>query len=183
MGVIIHVMIIGQMIAGVDGGTPLRATRADVEAALAKNPGPAELRHLAETEEPVLMVIADDRAVSEGVRGRALSGLAYGRSGRSHAFLENFIIRVTPSRDPSDHVLLRRAATALGWRAGPRLTEVLAPLLDSDDRDVRLDAAAALALGRPRDAERPLRARLAIETDAAVKRQIEAALRALPPPQ
>jgi len=181
MSVIIHVIIIGQIVAGVDGGTPLRPTRADVQAALAKNPGPAELRRLADSAEPEVIAVAGDRALSEAVRGRALSALAYARSGRSHAFLENFIIRETPSRDPTDHVLVRRAAMALGWRSGPRLTEVLAPLLDSDDRDVRLDAAAALGLGRPRDAEKPLRARLAVETDPAVKRQLESALRAVAP--
>jgi len=182
MGVIIHVMIIGQIIAAVDGGAPLRSTRGDVEAALAKNPPPAELRHLVETAEPTVIAIAEDRAAQEAVRGRALSALAYSTSGRSHAFLENFIIRETPSREATDHVLIRRAAMALGWRSGPRLTEVLAPLLDSDDRDVRLDAAAALGLGRPRDAEKPLRARLAVETDPAVKRQLETALRAVAPP-
>ena len=182
MGVIIHVMIIGQMIAAVDGGAPPRPIRADVEAALARDPGPGELRHLVESAEPTVILIADDRGEPDAVRGRALSALAYARSGRSHAFLENFIIRETPSRDPAVHLLVRRAATALGWRSGPRLTEVLAPLLESDDRDVRLDAAAALALGRPHDAEKPLRARLAVETDPAVKRQIEAALRAVAPP-
>jgi hypothetical protein len=182
MSAIIHVVIIGQIIAAADGGTPLAPTRSDVEAALARAPGPGELRHLVESAEPVVIAIAADRAASEATRGRALSALAYARSGRSHAFLENFIIRETPSREPSDHVLVRRAAMALGWRSGPRLTEVLAPLLDSDDRDVRLDAAAALGLGRPRDAERPLRARLAVETDPAVKRQIEAALRLVAPP-
>jgi HEAT repeat protein len=180
MSVIIHVMIIGQIVAAADGGRPLAPTRSDVEATLAKAPGPGELQHLVESAEPIVIAIAEDRAASEAVRGRALSALAYARSGRSHAFLENFIIRETPSREPTDHVLVRRAAMALGWRSGPRLTEVLAPLLDSDDRDVRLDAAAALGLGRPRDAEKPLRARLAVETDPAVKRQIEAALSAVP---
>ena len=55
----------------------------------------------------------------------------------------------------------------------------LAPLLDNSDADVRLDAAAALGLARARDAEGPLRARLAVETDPAVSRQIEAALKAV----
>ena len=59
------------------------------------------------------------------------------------------------------------------------MVEVLAPLLDNGDADVRLDAAAALGLARAREAEAPLRARLAVETDAAVRRQIEAALKAV----
>jgi HEAT repeat protein len=179
---IIHVMLVALFIAAADGGNPPRATRSDVDAALARAPGPDELRRLADSAEPILIAIADDRAAPAASRGRALAALAYARSGRSHAFLENFIIRETPSREPVDLLLLRRAAMALGWRSGPRLTEVLAPLLESEDRDVRLDAAAALGLGRARDAERPLRARLAVETDAAVKQQIEAALRAVAPP-
>ena len=77
--------------------------------------------------------MADDRAASATARGRALSALAYARRAGAHTFLENFIIKTTPSRDPGDHVLVRRAAMALGWQSGPRLTEVLAPLLDSDD--------------------------------------------------
>jgi HEAT repeats len=182
MSVIIHVMIIGQIIAAADGGVSPRSTRADVEAALSRASGPAEMQHLVESAEPTVIAIANDRAAAEATRGRALSALAYARSGRSHSFLENFIIRLTPARDSTDHVLVRRAAMALGWRSGPRVTEVLAPLLDSDDRDVRLDAAAALGLGRARDAERPLRARLAVETDPAVKRQIDSALRAVTPP-
>jgi hypothetical protein len=44
---------------------------------------------------------------------------------------------------------------------------------------VRLDAAAALGLTRLSDAEKPLRVRLAIESDPSVKRQIESALKAV----
>lgn len=175
---IIHVACLAVLVADAGAPTP---TRHDVQAALDKSPAPSELRRLADTAEPALIAIADDPAAPAATRGRALSALAYTRSGRSHAFLENFIIKKTPSRDPADHALVRRAAMALGWRSGPRLTEVLGPLLDSDDRDVRLDAAAALELGHARDAERVLRARLAVETDAAVKQQIAAALKAIAP--
>jgi len=176
---IIHVACLVALVAA-DAGAPA-PTRHDVQAALDKAPGPTELRRLAETAEPALIGIADDATLPAATRGRALSALAYTRSGRSHAFLENFIIKKTPSRDPADRGLLRRAAMALGWRSGPRLTEVLGPLLDSDDRDVRLDAAAALGLGHAHDAERVLRDRLAIETDPGVKQQIEAALKAIAP--
>lgn len=178
MAAIIHVTLLAAVLAA-NAGTPAASTRHEVEAALNKGPSPTELRRLAETAEPALIGIADDRAAPAVARGRALAALAYARSGRAHAFLENFIIKTTPSREPSDHALLRRAAMALGWQSGPRLTEVLAPLLDNDDREVRLDAAAALGLGRAQDAEHPLRARLAVETDAAVKRQIQAALTAI----
>ncbi len=176
---IIHVACLAALVAA-DGGAAA-PTRHDVEAALSKDPGPSELRKLAASAEPALAAIAGDAAAPSPVRGRALSALAYARSGRAHAFLENFIIKKTPSRDPADHALVRRAAMALGWQSGPRLTEVLGPLLDSDDRDVRMDAAAALGLGRAHDAEKVLRDHLAVETDPAVKQQIASALKAIAP--
>ena len=165
-----------------DGGAPSNggaksSQRPEVEAALAKGGSPAELAHWAATTEATLMVLARDRAASETVRGRALAALAYARTGRARAFLENFVIEKTPSSAALDRVLVRRAAVSLGWQGGPRAVEVIAPLLDSADVEVRLDAAAALGLARLRDAEKPLRARLAVETDPAVKRQIEAALK------
>ncbi len=125
------------------------------------------------------MTVAADRTVSVTVRGRALSALAYARTARAHAFLENFVIERTPSSAAADRVLLRRAATSLGWQGGARVVDVLGPLLDNTDADVRLDAAAALGLARSREAEAPLRARLAVENDPTVHRQIEAALKAV----
>jgi HEAT repeat protein len=178
----ITVLLVGLVAA--DAGAPSNdhgktPTRAQVESALAKGGGPGELQHWAATADGVLTVLAADRAASETVRGRALSALAYARTSRAHAFLENFIIEKTPSSAAVDRVLLRRAATALGWQGGARVVEVLGPLLDNGDAEVRLDAAAALGLTRAREAEAPLRARLAVETDPAVRRQIEAALKAV----
>jgi hypothetical protein len=182
-GAIIHIALVLALVAP-DGGAPSNdrsaaPTRATVEAALAKGGAPAELQHWAATADGILMTLARDRAASEPVRTRALSALGYARNGRVHAFLENFIVERTPSSAAIDRALLRRAATALGWQGGPRVVEVLAPLLDNADADVRLDAAAALGLARARDAETPLRGRLAVETDPAVKRQIEAALKSV----
>jgi HEAT repeat protein len=167
-----------------DGSALAAPARADVEAALKKSGREAEseLPRLAAAAEPVLIAIADDRAVDAGVRARAVAALAYARGPRVHAFLENLVLRKTPSSDPTDRLLLRRAAVALGWQAGPRVVETVAPLLDHADSEVRLDAAVALGLCRARDAEAPLRARLAEEQDPAVRRQIEAALRSLAPP-
>jgi hypothetical protein len=181
MPAIIYTSCLAVLLAA-NAGAPAASTRNDVQAALEKDPGPAQLQKLAEQAQPALLAIADDASVPTETRGRALSALAYARSARAHAFLENFVIKKTPSRDPRDHALLRRAAMALGWQSGPRLGEVLGPLLDSDDREVRLDAATALELGRAHDAERPLRARLAVETDPAVKKQLRAALNAIAPP-
>ena len=183
-GAIIQITVLLAGLVAADAGAPSNdhaktPTRAEVESALAKEGGPGELQRWAATADGILTALAADRAASETVRGRALSALAYARTSRAHAFLENFIVEKTPSSAPVDRVLLRRAAASLGWQGGARVVEVLAPLLDNSDADVRLDAAAALGLARAREAEAPLRARLAVETDAAVRRQIEAALKAV----
>ncbi|HVV50301.1 MAG TPA: HEAT repeat domain-containing protein [Polyangia bacterium] len=183
-GAIIHIGCLLAALVAADGGAPSKDRarppgRADVEAALAKGGSPAELQHWAATADGVLMALAADRAASETVRGRALAALAYAGNGRVHAFLENFVIEKAPSTSPLDRVLVRRAAVSLGWQGGARVVEIVAPLLDSPDADVRLDAAAALGLTRARDAEAPLRARLAVETDPGVKRQLESAIKAV----
>jgi hypothetical protein len=183
-GAIIHIGCFLSALVAVDGGAPSNdraktPARVELEAALAKGGSPADLQRWAARADGILTEVAVDRAASETVRGRALAALAYARTARVHGFLENFIVERTPSSAATDRVLVRRAAIALGWQGGPRVTEVIAPLLESADAEVRLDAAAALGLGRAREAEAPLRARLAVETDAAVKRQIEAALKAV----
>ncbi|HTB56308.1 MAG TPA: HEAT repeat domain-containing protein [Polyangia bacterium] len=183
-GAIIHITVLLAGLVAADAGAPSNdhakaPTRAEVESALAKGGAPGELQHWAATADGILTTVAADRAASETVRARALSALAYARTSRVHAFLENFIIEKTPSSTPVDRVLLRRAAASLGWQGGARVVEVLGPLLDHSDAEVRLDAAAALGLSRSREAEGPLRARLTLETDAAVRRQIEAALKAV----
>ena len=184
VGAIIQITVLLTGLVAADAGAPSNdhaktPTRAEVESALAKGGAPGELQHWAATADGILTTVAADRAASETIRARALSALAYARTSRAHAFLENFIIEKTPSSTPGDRVLLRRATTSLGWQGGARVVEVLGPLLDHSDSDVRLDAAAALGLARAREAEAPLRARLAVETDAAVRRQIEAALKAV----
>ena len=194
VGGIIHISCLFSALVAADGGAPSNdrpkaagvkaagakaPTRVDVETALGKRSAPGDLQHWAATADGILMTVAADRAASETVRGRALAALAYARTARVHAFLENFVIERTPSSAVTDRVLLRRASTSLGWQGGARVVDVLAPLLENADADVRLDAAAALGLARSREAEAPLRARLAVETDAAVRRQIEAALKAV----
>ena len=191
-GAIIHITCLLAGLVAADGGAPSKdqpagkpthaaekPTRGDVEASLAKSSAPRDLQRWAASADGILTALAADRAVSETVRGRALAALAYAGTPRVHAFLENFIIEKTPSSAEVDRRLLRRAAVSLGWQGGARVVELVAPLLESTDAEVRLDAAAALGLCRERDAEAPLRARLAVETDAAVKRQIAAALTAV----
>jgi hypothetical protein len=191
-GAIIHITCLLAGLVSVDGGAPSKdhsagdptradkkPTRAEVEASLAKSSAPADLQRWAASADGILTALAADRGASETVRGRAVAALAYARTARVHAFLENFVIEKTPSSAEIDHLLLRRAAVSLGWQGGARVVELVAPLLESTDADVRLDAAAALGLCRDRSAEAPLRARLAAETDAAVKRQLESALKAV----
>jgi HEAT repeat protein len=192
-GAIIHVVLLLAAIAPPDAGAPARApgsaggagaaakisARTEVETALGKANGPADLQRLAATAQGPLMAIASDRTTSEPVRSRAFTALAYARNVRAATFLENFIVAKTPSSDATDRVLLRHAAVALGWQGDARLVETVAPLLDNADAEVRLDAAVALGLGRARNAEGPLRARLANETDSGVRRQIEASLRSV----
>jgi len=194
-GAIIHIALLTVVLAVPDAGTPARGSgadggasvklsaRAEVEAALSKAGGPAELTRLATTAQGALIAIASDRAASETLRSRALSALAYARNLRAQTFLENFIVGKTPPLDATDRVLIRHAVVALGWQGDPRLVETVAPLLDNADSDVRLDAAIALGLGRTRSAEAPLRARLATETDGAVRRQIEASIKAVTAPR
>jgi HEAT repeat protein len=155
-------------------------TRADVEASLRKA-SDVNLPRLAMEAEVILIAIADDKAVEGPVRGRAVAALAYARSARTHTYLENLVLRKAPSSDPVDRLLVRRGAVALGWQSGPRVVDIIAPLLDHVDPDVRLDAAVALGLSRAAAAEAPLRARLSQENDPAVRRQIESALRAVAP--
>jgi hypothetical protein len=191
-GAIIHITCLLAGLVSVDGGAPSKdhatgeptrtdkkPTRAEVEASLAKSSAPADLQRWAASADGILTLLAADRGASETVRGRALAALAYARTARVHAFLENFVIEKTPSSAEVDHLLLRRAAVSLGWQGGARVVELVAPLLESPDADVRLDAAAALGLCRDRTAEAPLRARLAVETDAAVKRQLDSALKSV----
>ncbi|HZL16425.1 MAG TPA: HEAT repeat domain-containing protein [Polyangia bacterium] len=167
-----------------DAGTSTKPPiRGEVEAALAKSGGVGELSRLASASPGPLMAIASDQAAPEIVRARALSALAYARGLEVQIFLENFVVARTPPLDATDRLLLRRAAVGLGWQGDARLVEVVAPLLENADADVRLDGAVALGLGRTRAAEAPLRARLAIETDAAVRRQIEASLKSVTAPR
>ena len=164
---------------------PPPATRAEIEARLqkaARGLSATEVADLGAGAGALLAQIADDRAVATTTRARAMEALTYVRTPVTRDFLENFLIRKRPSSDAVDHVLLRKAAMALGWQAGPRSVDAVAALLDHPDPEVRLDAVVALGLTRARSAEKPLRARLAAETDATVRAQIESQLRVLGEP-
>lgn len=164
---------------------PPPTTRAEVEVRLQKamrGLSAAEVADLGAGAGPWLAQIANDRAVPATTRARAMEALTYVRTPAARDFLENFLIRKRPSSDAIDHILLRKAAMALGWQGGPRSVDAVAALLDHPDPEVRLDAVVALGLTRARSAEKPLRDRLATETDAAVRAQIESQLRVLAGP-
>jgi HEAT repeat protein len=151
-------------------------TRALLEARLQKatpSLSSAELAELGAAAGPLLIQIADDRAATTILRARAIAALAYVRTPAAHNYLENFVIRKRPSSEAADRALLRKAAVALGWQSGPRCVEVLATLLDHPDAEVRIDAVVALGLTRTRAADKPLRDRLPLESDPAVRAQIE----------
>ena len=157
---------------------PKTPTRGEVESALAKKGSPGELQHWAATAEGILTAVAADRAASETVRGRALSALGYARTSRAHSFLENFIIEKTPSsaRSPRPRPSGGDVARLAGGRAGgggPGAAARQQRRRRAPRRRGRLGPVARA----PR--QRPLRARLAVETDPAVRRQIEAALKAV----
>jgi len=158
------------------------STRAEIQSRLEKAPrglAAGDVAELGAGAGPLLAQIADDKAVASPIRLRAMAALAYVRTPRAHDFLEDYVVRMRPSSDPVDRALLRKAAIALGWQSGPRTVEVLAALLDHPDAEVRLDAVVALGLTRTQRAEKPLRARLAIEPDPAVRAQIDRQLKSL----
>lgn len=164
---------------------PAAVTRAELEARLRKATralSATEIADLGAGAGALLAQIADDRAVATSTRARAMEALTYVRTPATRDFLESFLIRKRPSSDAVDHVLLRKAAMALGWQAGPRSVDAVAALLDHPDPEVRLDAVVALGLTRARSAEKPLRDRLAAEPDATVRAQIESQLRVLGEP-
>jgi HEAT repeat protein len=179
----ITVAVTRALLLAATAGAAAPPTRAEVETELKQegNAGEAALPRLGATAEPILIAIADDRGVDGPVRARAVAALAYARTARAHIYLENLVLRKGTSSDATDKLLLRRATVALGWQSGPRVVDIVAPLLVHADAEVRLDAAVALGLSRAAKAEAPLRARLTDEQDLDVRRQIEIALRALAP--
>src|SRR6185437_14527536 len=130
---------------------------------------------------------SNERAKSSSQRAEVEAALAKGGSPgelqRWAATAEGTLMVVAGDRAASETVR-GRALAALAFARTARARGfleyfVIETLLDSADVEVRLDAAAALGLTRLGDAEKPLRARLAVETDPGVKRQIGAALKAV----
>ena len=184
---VVAVAAVGALAAGDGGGSaPAVPTRAQVLAGLTRATrgfSASDVADLGTAAGGLLAQIADDKAVAAPIRLRAMAALAFARTPATHSFLESYLARQRTSRDPVDRALLRKAAIALGWQSGPRSVELLTKLLDHDDPEVRLDAVVALGLTRTRRAGKPLRDRLSIEPDAAVRAQIESQLRILLGPE
>jgi HEAT repeat protein len=178
--------------AGARPPSPARADRATVEAKLRGHdgaPGPDAWRTLGAGVDETLAQIAADAKVDVATRARAVSALGYVGTQASRRFLAATVDGKARSTDAGDRLLLRKAAMALGWLGGADVPPRVAPLLQHDDPDVRLDAALALGLTRLPTAAELLRKRLPDEPVARVRAQmgrqlriVEEALAAAPRP-
>jgi HEAT repeat protein len=152
---------------------PERPARGAIESRLrAYKPDPAPWRALGPGTDQTLVEIAGDTKVEILLRSRAVSTLGYFPTSVTRKFLESTITSKTTSADPGDRLLLAKAAVALGWLGGSQVPDRLAPLLDNQDPDVRLDAAIGLGLTRLPAAADSLRKRLDVEPVDRVRAQI-----------
>jgi HEAT repeat protein len=171
------------------GATPARVSRDTVEPKLVRyHPDPAQWRALGPGTDETLIQIAGDPKAELLVRSRAVSTLGYFATAASRRFLATTIETKAASAEAGDRLLVRRAAVALGWLGGTDVPGRLAPLLSSDDADVRVDAAVGLGLTRLPAAAASLRKRLDLEPVERVRAQISRQLQAIeatlaPPPE
>jgi hypothetical protein len=157
-----------------------RPPRASVEPKLrAYHPDPAGWRALGPGIDETLIEIARDGKVEILLRSRAVSTLGYFSTAASRKFLETTLDAQASSSDPGDRLLVRKAAVALGWLGGVSVPGRLAPLLGSEDPDVRLDAAVGLGLTRLPSAADSLRKRLDVERVERVRAQISRQIQAI----
>lgn len=155
--------------------------RSSVQTYLATHdvPTEAELRALGKAPEDALMAVATDTRAEGLIRARAVAALRLLPSPSVHAFLGKMIQAKAKTTDPTDRLILRRAAVTLGWLAGAGAAEMLALLFENDDIEVRLDAVIGLGLTRAASAPKLLRNQLAAESAPRVRDQIERQLRVL----
>jgi HEAT repeat protein len=170
----VHALVLAfLMLAGPTVRPPERPARGAVEAKLrAYKPDPGPWRALGPGTDQALIEIAGDGKAELLLRARAVSTLSYFPTPATRKFLDSTIDGKTSSSDPGDRLLLAKAAVALGWLGGTQVPERLAPLLESEDPDVRLDAAVGLGLTRLPSAADSLRKRLDVEPVARVRAQI-----------
>jgi HEAT repeats len=146
-------------------------------------PGPADLAAIGPGAEQALVTIAADKTAEATLRGRATGALAHAASPRARTFLMDVVTRGAAedpaAATPGDRVVLRRAAVALGWLAGPGAPPALGALLAHADPEVRTDAAVGLGLTRLAPAASLLRNHLAIEKDPKVRSHVARQLSAI----
>ncbi len=161
---------------------PPPAGRAAVESRLRAHglpQAPAAWKALGSRVDEVLVAIGGDAKVEAPIRARAMGALAFFPTPAARRFLEDTIERRAASSDPSDRLMVRRAAVALGWIGGVTAAARLGPLIENADPDVRQDAAVGLGLTRLPAAADLLRKRLAAEPVARVRAHIERQLRTI----
>ncbi len=142
----------------------------------------ADLHGLGPAPERALMAIAGDSKSDGLVRARAVAALRVVPTLAGRAFLGKLLRDKAKATDAAERLILRRAAVALGWLAGPDADKDLVLLFENEDPEVRVDAAIGLGLTRAVDAPMSLRRQLAVEAVPRVRDQIERQLRAFPPP-
>jgi HEAT repeat protein len=131
--------------------------------------------------EPALIAIADDTGAQPTARLRALVALGLYASAQSQAFLGATVVRLAGQKKGLGTLLLRAAASSLCRAAGDGAVEQVSPLLTHPVKDVRAEAAEALALTRSSRALRALRSSLLTEEDAMVRLAMVDAIRVLSP--
>ena len=146
-------------------------------------PGPVDLNTIGAGAEDALIAIAGDRTAEAVLRARATSAMAHAASPRARAFLMEVVTRGATqdpaTATPTDRLVLRRAAVALGWQGGPGAPLPLGQLLVHPDPDVRTDAAVGLGLTRLAPAANLLRNHLALEKDARVRGHVARQLQSI----
>ena len=142
----------------------------------------ADLRGLDAAPETPLMAIALDGKVKGLIRARAVAALRLVPSPKVRDFLGRLVSEKATAKEASERLVVRRAAIALGWLAGPEADTKLAALFGNDDPEVRVDAAIGLGLTRAANAPVFLRRQLAVEQAPRVRQQIERQLQALGSP-
>jgi hypothetical protein len=120
-----------------------------------------------------------EQTIDPGVRLRALQALASYPSGQTERVLGEAIAAHDEARDGVELLYLRAAISSYARIAGARAVAAITPLLDHASRDVRADAAHALALTRAPVAIPGLRQRRRVERTPQVISALDAAIRTI----
>ena len=142
----------------------------------------AEVRGVSPSPDKTLIAIASDEHAERLIRSRAVAALRFLPSSDVQEFLTKLIQDKATATDPTDRLILRRAAIAVGWMAGADAPDLLATLFANEDVEVRVDAVLGISMSRAGTATGTLRKQLAVESAPRVRQQIERQLVALEAP-